>query len=206
MKFISLLTILTIGVILIAGITAAEKKAKKTHLKHKSHKKQAHVVQDTTNMGSDIGVVIRKSPTVWTESNLGAPLLESPQQFNSFSNSNTSSLPNVGSYGRTAEIVNPTILFHAKNPTTAVKNIPAHLGYRNEKSTFTTYNKQTGKTETHEVNHKEPVYGNIESVKTLNVHNIKPLDLQYRRFRKQRNIVHENPEFSYRRDERFISE
>ena len=207
MKFRSSILISTIMILFVSQVVSSEKKAAKAHLKHKSHKhKQVNIVQETGNMGSDLGVVIRKSPTVWAESNLGLPLLERPQQFNTFSNSNTSNLPNVGGFGRTAEIVNPTILFHSKSPVTVVKSIPAHLGYRNEKSVYSTFNKNTGRVETHDIVNKVPVYGDIESIRTLNAHSIRPLDLQYRRFRKQRNIVQENPELSFNRDERFVSE
>jgi hypothetical protein len=167
-------------------------------------------VVDTTKsrgegFGSDLAVVIRKTPTITVNNKLGLPLLEPQQRFNSFSNSNTSSLPNVGGYGRTAELVNPTILFHSKSPTTLVKKIPAHLGYRNEKTSVTSFNKETGKTETHDIIQSKPIYGEVESIRNVNVNSIRQLDLQYGRYRKQRNIVQENAELNYQHDERHMN-
>lgn len=206
MKFVSSKLIIFIVLIVIASVFSKNHKGKKTHLRHKAQNKHVNLVQDTTGFGSDLGVVIRKTPTVFTDNRLGLARLEPPQEFNTFSNSNTSDLPNVGGYGRTAEIVNPTILFHSKSPTTLVKTTPAHLGYRNEKTSITSFNKQTGKTETHDVVQRKPVYGEIESVKTMEVDTIRPLDLQYRRFRKARNVVQENPELNFNRNPNFISE
>mmetsp|Transcript_15643 Transcript_15643/g.16235 ORF Transcript_15643/g.16235 Transcript_15643/m.16235 type:complete len:213 (-) Transcript_15643:124-762(-) len=207
----STITLVTL-LILASYVVSSSKKGRKLHLKktaHKSHNnkaKQVNVVHDTNNFGSDIGVVVRKTPSVFVENRYGAPLLEPPQETASFSNSNTSNYPNVGGYGKSPEIVNPTILFNAKDPTTIVKMQPAHLGYRNEKTTMTQFNKRTGKMETHDIIDKKPVYGEIESVKTMNVNHIKQYDLQYRRFRKPRNVVQENPEFTLNRDERYVNE
>lgn len=212
MKFLTSKITCLIVVILITFVISTEKKGKslKGHSKktHESHKKsnQVNIVSDRTGFGSDIGVVVRKTPTVFVDNKYGLARLESPQQFNSFSNSNTSNLPNVGGYGKTAEIVNPTILFHSNSPATIVKTQPAHLGYRNEKSTITSFNKQTGRVETHDVVNKTPILGEIESVHTVHVDSVKPYDLQYRRFRKPRTVVRDNGEMAFQRNERFINE
>lgn len=185
----------------------ANTKNKKSNKSNKFHKnRQVNIVSDRTGFGSDVGVLVRKNPTVFVDNKYGLARLESPQQFNSFSNSNTSNLPNVGGYGKTAEIVNPTILFHSNSPATIVKTQPAHLGYRNEKSTITSFNKQTGRVETHDVVNKTPIMGEIESVHTVHVDSVKPYDLQYRRFRKPRTVVRDNGEMEFQRNERFVNE
>ena len=111
----------------------------------KEEKKQVQIVQDQTNpgakdltggFGSSIGVVIRKTPTVMVDNVLTNPLVRQPQQMTEFYNSNTSSYPNVGNRGKSPEIVNPTVLFHTKAVTTLVKTTPAHLGYKNEKTSY----------------------------------------------------------------------
>ncbi len=212
MKFFTSKITCFIVIILVAFVISSEKKGKslKGHSKkaHESHKKsnQVNIVSDRTGFGSDVGVVVRKSPTVFVDNRYGLARLEPPQQFNSFSNSNTSNLPNVGGYGKTAEIVNPTILFHSNGPATIVKTQPAHLGYRNEKSTISSFNKQTGRVETHDIVNKTPILGEIESVHTVHVDSVKPYDLQYRRFRKPRTTVRDNGEMAFPRNERFINE
>lgn len=211
MKFIPSKLALISLLILISFVVSSHKKGKSGNLKsktHKSHhKKQVNVVIDATKgFGSDVGVVVRKTPTISVNNKLGLPLLEPPQQFNTFTNSNTSSLPTVGGYGRSAEIVNPTILFHDSHPITLVKRTPAHLGYRDERTTISSFNKESGRVESNDIIQRKPIYGEIESVKTAKVNSIKQLDLQYRRFRAQKNIVQDNPEFQFSRNERFISE
>lgn len=209
--FTSKITCFTI-VILVAFVISSEKKGKnlKTHSKktHEYNKKsnQVNIISDRTGFGSDVGVVVRKSPTVFVDNRYGLARLEPTQQFNSFSNSNTSNLPNVGGYGKRPEIVNPTILFHSNSPATVVKTQPAHLGYRNEKSTITSFNKRTGRVETHDIVNKTPILGEIESVHTVHVDSVKPYDLQYRRFRKPRTVVRDNAEMAFQRNERFINE
>ena len=202
MKFISLVIISTLLIL------ASSKVEESKNLKKKG--KQVSFISDRTGgaqgFGSDIGVVIRKTPTVYTDNKMGLPLLEPPQQFSSFSASNTSNFPNLGSFPKSAEIVNPTILFHSKAPYTVVKSTPAHLGYRNEKTTVTSLNKSSGKLETHDITNKVPIYGEIDSVHTLQANSIKQLDLQYRRFRKPKTTLQENGEFKYDRDQKFVYE
>ena len=206
MKFHSLSILGLILIFLVADIFGLGKKSfsKKNH--NKKHKQISFITDRSGGFGSDVGVVIRKTPSILAENRLGLPLLEAPQQFNSFGSSNTSNAPNIGGYGRTAEIANPTILFHSKSPVTVIKDIPAHIGNRNEKRTITSMNKETGKVESHLISEKVPIYGDIQSIKTLTVDSIRPYDLQYRRFRKTKNIVHDNPEFQYHRDQKYISE
>ena len=205
----SKLTIITLIVLSIfVNILGKKAETMKSHHKNAKHQKvnkQVNFVKDNSHFGSEIGVVVRKNPSVFVDNRMGLPLLEKPQEFTSFSNSNTSNLPNVGGYGKSPEQVNPTILFHSNFPGTIVKTQPAHIGYRNEQTTISALNKQTGRVETHNVNQKKPIYADIESVHTVHIDSVKPYDLQYRRFRKERNIVRDNSEFTYNRNERFIN-
>lgn len=198
MKFTSSsLCIFTLSCLLLITLSNCEEK---------NLKKQVNYVKDPTNFGSELGVVIRKNPSVYVDNRLDAPLLEPPKQFLEFGNSNTSSLPNIGGYPKSPEVVNPTILFHSKSPVSVVKTTPAHLGYRNEKTTLTSFNKETGKTESHDIVNTVPIYGNINSVHTVLKSTLKPYDLQYRRFKKERSQVAENPEMAFTRDERYVRE
>ena len=171
----------------------------------KEEKKQVQVVQDQTGgFGSNIGVVIRKTPTVIVDNVMTNPLVSQPQAMTHFSNSNTSSYPNIGNMGKSPEIVNPTILFHSKTKTTLVKSTPAHLGYKNEKTSYTAFNKQTGNLETHDTIEKKPIYGQIESIKDATFTNTRPLDLQFNRYRKEKERVQNNAEFSFGRSNKQV--
>lgn len=68
-------------------------------------KKQVHVVQDHNGFHSEINLVIRRNPTLTVETKLGAERLALPEQNIHMSNSNTSNGYNLGSFGKTAEIV-----------------------------------------------------------------------------------------------------
>lgn len=198
MKLVSLLIVLSLISMSCAKVNKNLKSNQVSYITDRSG--------GAAGFGSDIGVVIRKNPTVYTDNKLGLSLIPEPQQFSSFSASNTSNAPNLGNFPKDAEIVNPTILFHSKAPYTVVKSTPAHLGYRNEKTTITSLNKTTGKLETHDVNNKIPIYGEVDSVHTLEANSIKQLDLQYRRFRQPKTTLQENGEFKYDRDQKFVYE
>jgi len=212
MKFLKLSCIAIILIVsTFTTVNSSQKKGKslKSSLRksNKNHKNsQVNLIKDASNFGSDINVVVRKNPTVFTDNRYGLNRLEPLRTFNNFGNSNTSNLPNVGGYGKTAEIVNPTILFHSSSPVTMVKTQPAHLGYRNEKTTVTSFNKATGKTETHDIIQKTPIYGEIESIKTGKADTVKQYDLQYRRFRAPKTTVRMNGELNFPRNERFVNE
>lgn len=207
--------ITSLTILLIASVFAImEAKVKKGE---SNLKKDVTVTRDLTStndftgdrdrgFGSDVNVVIRKKPSVFVDNKFGFPFYDQPDTHNDFMNSNTSNAPNVGGLGRTAELVNPTIMFHNTYPYSIVKTTPAHLGYHHTKTTVTSFNKRTGKTESHDVINKTPIYGEIESVHNIMGHSIQPLDLQFRRFRKQRNILQENPEFKHSKDLRYVNE
>ena len=171
-------------------------KSKKSHLKkNKFNKKQ--IIHDTTNFGSNVNTVIRKTPNVYYHNKFAYPELSSSPSNIYFGNSNTSSLPNPGGFSVTAQQINPSIIFHSKEPISVVENMPVHLGYKNRINEITSFDKQTGKVEKHEINDKIPLYGNVQHVRNLIHETIKPLDLQTRRFGKSISVVHENPELDY---------
>lgn len=64
-------------------------------------------------------------------------------------------------------MIGPHIVYRSKNPISVVKDTPAHIGYRNEEKTLTSLNTETGKVESHTMNEKVPIYGNIQEVKTV---------------------------------------
>lgn len=200
-----MLLLLTILVFTISKNSLRKNKSKKSRKAHNSikkvhkalHKKQVAYIGDRSGFGSELGVVVRKSPTVHTGNQLGYPILPQPYRSTWFQNSNTSNGPNVGHLGRTPEIVNNSITFHDRQPITLVKETPAHLGYRNEKQVINSVNKQTGKVESHTIHNKVPIYGNIMSTHTAVQDSVKQYDLDFRRMRKSHSQVHDNPEFKF---------
>ena len=193
MKFIHTIFLVLVIVILASSTYS---KAKKSHLKGKKslHKQ---IVHDTTNFGQDINTVIRKTPTVYYDNSFAYPQISEYPKVNYFGNSNTSSLPNPGGYIKSPELVNPSILFHSVEPISTVETMPVHLGNKNVSNEIVSYDRNTGSIEKHNVNHSIPIMGEVQHVRNLTHETIRPLDLQYRRFRKPISIVHENPELDY---------
>ena len=150
---------------------------KKSH-----HKKQVHIVQDTSGFAADLHTVVRRNPSVTAMTRMGSHRLSMPSSSNYFSNSNTSTLPNVGFLGHTAEIVNPHIVVHSKSPISVVKETPAQVGWRNEQKTITSLNLQTGQPESNTLNNRVPIYGNIEEVKTVYRNDGRSYDIYRKQF------------------------
>ena len=96
------LFILCIATILLVGSITSKSGKKKVNSRHH---KQVHVVRDMNGFNTEIGTVFRKDPSVTTVTRLGNYRLQPPSNTISMSNSNTSTLPNVGFLGRRAEIV-----------------------------------------------------------------------------------------------------
>ena len=192
------LFILNICVLLVnSKLTGTKKEANKVVAKSKKNKKQVDIITDKSGFGTDIGVVIRKFPGIWAHNTSGEELLEPPQSHVWFSNSNTSNGPNVGTMGVSPEIVNNQIILHDREPVTLVKETPAQLGYRNEVKKVTVLNKATGRTESHDLHQKTPIYGNVESIKTVSADTVKSYDMDFRRMRKPYTRIQENPEFTF---------
>jgi len=209
MKLASILLItltLTISLQLtISEVSNSDKskntKEKKTNLrtnnKSNSKSKQVTLVTDRSGFGTELGTVIRRSPSVFVGNNFGHALVPPPQKDTWFMNSNTSNGPNVGSLGHSPEIVNNRIIMHDRSPVTVVKETPAHLGYRNEKKTITSMNKTNGRVESHDIHEKIPIYGNVESIRTVQQDNVKAYDMDFRRMQKGYTKIQENPEFNF---------
>mgnify|MGYP006879914935 FL=1 len=133
--------------------------------KIKSHKhKQLNLVSDYNGFQGELNHVVRRSPSLTSVTNFGENRLEPPATHNYFSNSNTSTLPNVGNLGHTAELVWPQVVTHSREPITTVVDTPAHIGNRMETKTLTSYNVHTGEAEHHQINQSIPIYGNVQEV------------------------------------------
>ncbi len=136
-----------------------------TSKKMKTNKhKQLNLVSDFNGFQGELNHVIRRSPSLTSVTSYGQHRLEAPATHNYFSNSNTSTLPNVGNLGHTAELVYPQVVMHHREPITTVVETPAHIGYRNEHKTLTSYNTETGVPEHHEINERIPIVGNVQEV------------------------------------------
>lgn len=59
----------------------------------------------------------------------------------------------------------------------AIKETPAHVGWRNEKQTVTSLNKETGQVEQHVIDSKVPLVGVVQEVKELKVHTTRKYDV-----------------------------
>lgn len=59
----------------------------------------------------------------------------------------------------------------------AIKETPAHVGWRHEKKTVTSLNKKSGKVEQHEVDSKIPLMGMVQEVKTLKTKTTRKYDI-----------------------------
>ncbi len=104
MKFLTNKSVLfaIVAVVLLSGILSKKLKSKtKLHAKAK----QVNVVKDMNGFGSNLQTVFRRDPTVSTVTKLGDYRTKQPYHQIQMSNSNTSTLPNVGDLGRTATIV-----------------------------------------------------------------------------------------------------
>ncbi len=97
------LILLSLSVTLLLGSIFTKSLKKKASLRH--HDKQVNLVRDMNGFNSDIGTVFRRDPSVSTVTKLGNYRLQPVSNTISVSNSNTSSLPNVGYLGQTAELV-----------------------------------------------------------------------------------------------------
>lgn len=107
MKLIKLaLTLIALN-LLLSSIFVNAKLGKKTS----KSKKQVHLVKDHNGFHSEINQIIRRNPTVTVETKLGAERLPPVENVIHASNSNTSTGYNLGSFGKTAEIVGINIFF-----------------------------------------------------------------------------------------------
>ena len=97
------LILLSLSITLLLGGILSKSLKKKSSLRH--HHKQVNLVRDMNGFNSDIGTVFRRDPSVTTVTKLGNYRLQPVSNTVSVSNSNTSTLANVGYLGKTAELV-----------------------------------------------------------------------------------------------------
>jgi len=102
MKFIKNTFILLITLSLLFSHVLSKSLKKK--IKHRNHK-DVHIVQDRNGFNAELQHVVRRSPTVSSETRFGVNRLSAPSNNIYMSNSNTSTMPNIGSLGSTPEIV-----------------------------------------------------------------------------------------------------
>lgn len=102
MKFIKNTFILLITLSLLFSHVLSKSLKKK--IKHRNHK-DVHIVHDRNGFNAELQHVVRRSPTVATETRFGVNRLSAPSNSIYMSNSNTSTMPNIGSFGSTPEIV-----------------------------------------------------------------------------------------------------
>lgn len=175
MKFIKNKTFLVCVFALFTISMVSTKNLKETSEEKKEE--QVHVVSDQNGFSADLAHVVRRTPTISTVTNVGNFRLNPPSNMISMSNSNTNNGPNVGDLGKTATIVYPHVVVHSKTPISVMKETPAHIGYRNEQKSLTSLNLETGKTESHTINNKVPIYGNIQEVKTVYKNDVRSYDI-----------------------------
>lgn len=149
--------------------------SKKISKKSKNPNGYKHLVIDNSS-GPSLTQVVRRAPTVnYSETSFPASRTTTDNSNVSFSNSNSNNAG--GDIGKTAFIVGPSIMLHGHGTVSAVKETPAHVGIRTEKTTITSLNKQTGKVEEHVVDSKVPIVGMVQEVKTLKTHTTRKYDI-----------------------------
>lgn len=82
-------------------------------------------------------------------------------------NSNTSNQQNLMGFGLSPEIVEPHIDFINKSPVYSTTSGKAIIGMRNEDTTITSINKETGKEEKYNIHKETPVIGTVTEKKEL---------------------------------------
>ena len=134
----------------------------------KSNLRQVVITKDNVGFQAELTNIVARNPTISVIHRLDS--VPSPQKESNtieISNSNTSTLPNVGSLGKTAEIVYPHVDFVSKTPISVVSSAPAQIGERTENTLITSVNKATGKTEQHEITKVSPIIGTVNSIDTV---------------------------------------
>jgi hypothetical protein len=99
------------GLLIFVLITGIFSKNLKKKSNNKAKQKQVNLIRDMNGFNSDISHVIRRDPSVVTVTKLGNYRLQPVSNTIQMSNSNTSTLPNVGFLGHNAEIVGKHIYF-----------------------------------------------------------------------------------------------
>jgi hypothetical protein len=110
MKFLKTLLLLTVALSIITNVML--KKAKKSSKGRLRKHREVQLVTDKNGFNSNIEHVVRRTPSVNTVNRLGAGRLEPESRVVYSQNSNTSNGPNIGWFGRKAEIVGKNYSFN----------------------------------------------------------------------------------------------
>ena len=158
---------------LFATILLINLSLQKISKRRKHHRK--HITIDHRTSQPELSHVVRRTPTVTYKENVNR--IANNQSSNlSFSNTNTHNGDGI-SFGRSAHIVNPSIVMHSRGTVSAIQETPAHVGWRNERQIVSSINKKTNKVEKHVVESKVPLIGMVQQVKTLKVDNSRKYDI-----------------------------
>jgi hypothetical protein len=156
-----------------------------SHGGHLAHNHNHHGHKENTNMVIDNGAspltlnhVVRRNPTVTYKEKISAKptVTGGDSSMVSFGNSNSNN-SGGSSLGASVAIVGPSIVLHNHGTMSAVKETPAHVGWRREQKTVTSLNKGTGQVEQHVMESKEPLIGVVQEVKTLKTHTSRKYDI-----------------------------
>jgi len=71
----------------------------------------------------------------------------------------------------------PSVILHSTGSISAIKETPAHVGWRDEKKIVTSLNKHSGKVEQHEIKSRTPLIGMVQEVKNLKVNHSRKYDI-----------------------------
>jgi hypothetical protein len=130
--------LITLFIVCLAGAINA------TNLKTNDSPPKHFVLDHTTD--PSLHHIIRRNPTITVETHQ-SPIIRSSadNSMMSFGNTSDNNGPNVPdtAFGRTPEIAGPAIYMHSKGNLSVIQETPAHVGWRNERKTITSLNKDT---------------------------------------------------------------
>jgi len=110
----------------------------------------------------------------------------------SFQNSNLNNGGGYGPFGKTAQIVNPSITFHSESTVNSVKQTPAQVGWRHETHKVTKLNKVTGKLTKKTIKKKVPIKGNVQTITPLKARHTRKYDLNSHTFGQTKTTISEH--------------
>merc|ERR1712151_730993 len=129
--------------------------------KRERHVKK-HITIDKRTSNPHLSHVVRRTPTITYKASVSKIAKRGPTNLQ-FSNTNTHN-GGGSSFGRSAHIVNPSVVFHGKGTISAVQETPAHVGWRRETQVVSSQN-------------KTPLVGMVQQVKTLKVDHTRKYDI-----------------------------
>lgn len=163
----------------------------------KSKNGDVNLVSNYNTIVPTLGNVIRKNPTLTIDNRVDTYKLEKPSNQVFFSNSNTSSSPNLGIFSKEAELVTDKIYFEHQAILPLVESVPATLGFKKEVMNISSLNKQTGKMENHTSTNISPIDGTVTRVIDVSATTTQVGDLNFMRMGEPKTQVHLNKDFNY---------